>query len=167
MNSRARLPFVFAIAACLVVGSFSTAQAANRSGVVNRFTGTDGIEFVCTSGMSFSVIPNMTRTFTLSGSSSSSVVVTFSGSLSLSSTQNDTGFIRLTIDNQVQGPGDQVPVIGNEDVVSGAVREDGSHSFTWQTGVLRPGPHTARVLWRSDMGSEFCADARSLIVLHR
>jgi hypothetical protein len=32
---------------------------------------------------------------------------------------------------------------------------------------LSSGRHTALIRWRTDLGSEFCVDARSLIILHR
>ena len=39
--------------------------------------------------------------------------------------------------------------------------------FNWQTSALPPGTHTARIQWRTNEGSLFCAGARSLIVLSK
>ena len=71
----------------------------------------------------------------------------------------DTGFVRLTIDGTQQNPG-VVPFVG-----VGETSE--SNAFTWQSQTLAVGSHTARVQWRTDLGSTFCLDARSLIILHR
>jgi hypothetical protein len=105
-------------------------------------------------------VPQMTRTFTLGGSVNDEAVAMFQGSFSLDASGGafDTGFIRLTIDGVQQTPG-VVPVI--------APGGRGTHGFNWQTGALRPGAHTARVQWRTDLGGNFCVDARSLIVLHK
>ena len=102
----------------------------------------------------------MTRAFNITGSASS-VVVTFSGLASLSGSEPfDTGFIRLTIDNAQQTPG------------RGAVHRGGSIAAPRQLhladqAAVTVGAHTARIQWRTDLGSSFCLDARSLIVLHR
>ena len=69
-----------------------------------------------------------------------------------------TGFLRLTIDGVEQSPG-EVPAIAPED--------RGTHGFNWQSKPLTPGSHTVRVQWRTDLGGTLCADARSLIVLHK
>lgn len=150
------------LAACLV-GSLlaaSAAQAApvNRSGAVTKFDGVDEIVQACTNTTSFANVPQMSRTFTISGGASS-VVITFSGSASLSGQQFDTGFVRLMIDNVQQSPG-VVPFV--------AVGEGSdANAFTWQSRPLAVGTHTARLQWRTDLGSSFCLDARSLVVLHR
>ncbi len=69
----------------------------------------------------------------------------------------DTGFLRLLVDGAQQTPG-EVPAVNSND--------RGAHGFNWQTKPLSPGSHTAKVQWRTDLASTFCADARSLIVLH-
>lgn len=51
-----------------------------------------------------------------------------------------------------------VPLTGSDQFGS-------AHGF--KSTPLPPGAHTARVQWRTDLGSEMCVDARSLIVLHR
>lgn len=145
---------------CLVA-SLAPAQAAatNRSGTISKFDGVDEIVEACTTTTSFATVPQMTKAFTISGSASS-VVVTFSGSASLSGSETfDTGFIRLTIDNAQVTPG-VIPFVQVGQNAQG-------HAFTWQTKSLSVGNHTARVQWRTDLGSSFCFDARSLIVLHR
>ncbi len=152
-----------ALAAALLaagfLGTFSDADAAtSRSGTISKFDGVDEIVEACTTRTSFGTVPQMTRTFTISGSASSAVV-TFSGTARLNGTDSDTGFLRLTIDNVEQTPG-VVPFVSE-----GSSSE--SNSFTWQTRSLSVGTHTARIQWRTDLGSTFCLDARSLIILHR
>jgi hypothetical protein len=143
------------LAAGLAAGE---AQAAvSRSGVISKFDGVDEIVEACTTATSFVNVPQMSRTFTVAGGSSS-VVVTFSAAASLSETPFDTGFVRLLIDGQQQSPG-VVPFV--------AAGESGSHAFTWQSRPLAVGSHTARVQYRTDLASQFCVDARSLIILHR
>ena len=148
----------FVLAGCLM--SIGQAQAAtSRSGVISKFDGVDEIVQSCTTTTAFATVPQMTRAFNITGSASS-VVVTFSGSASLSGSEAfDTGFIRLTIDNAQQTPG-EVPFIA-------ADQSSTANSFTWQTKSLAVGAHTARIQWRTDLGSSFCLDARALIVLHR
>jgi hypothetical protein len=148
-------------AGCLIAGiaAFGQAHAAsNRAGQINSFNGVDEIVEACTTSKSFVSVPQMTRPFTVSGTASS-VVVTFSGSASLNGQPFDTGFVRLTIDGTQQNPG-VVPFIG-----VGETSE--ANAFTWQSQTLSVGSHTARVQWRTDLGSSFCVDARSLVILHR
>jgi hypothetical protein len=146
------------VLAVLVSTAIAVAAAVNRSGPVTMFSGRDEIVQACTTGTGFSTIPNMSRTFTVGATGNASVAVMFSGSLSLSGDPLDTGFLRLTIDNVQQTPG-VVPAIGSGEL--------GAHAFNWQTGMLSPGSHTARIQWRTDLHGSFCADARSLIILHR
>ncbi|MEX0816579.1 MAG: hypothetical protein WD027_03990 [Gaiellales bacterium] len=88
------------------------------------------------------------------------VVVMFQGSVRLDDSGGafDTGFVRLTIDGVQQFPG-EIPLIPAGD--------SGSHGFNWQSSGLAPGVHTARIQWRTDLGGNFCVDARSLIILHK
>ena len=166
MNSRTLPAVRLAIAAALTALSLDTAAAGvNRSGSVAKFDGVDGIAYSCTTSQTFTNMPDMTRTFSLPAGGTASVVVMFNAALNLSSSAFDTGFVRLTIDNQVVGPGDQVPVIGAE-TGSPESEEDG-HGFTWQTKPLAAGSHTARISWRTDGGSSLCVDARSMIILHK
>jgi hypothetical protein len=149
------------MAGCLAGGLVTIAQAqaaTSRSGVISKFDGVDEIVQSCTSTTTFATVPQMTRAFNISGAASS-VVVTFSGSASLFGQPFDTGFVRLTIDNVQQTPG-EVPFIA-------ADHSSTANSFTWQTRSLAVGAHTARIQWRTDLGSSFCLDARSLVVLHR
>lgn len=144
---------------CLVASQVRVEAATSRSGTISKFDGVDEIVEACTTTTNFATVPQMTRAFTISGSASS-VVVTFSGSASLSGSETfDTGFIRLTIDNAEVSPG-VIPFVQVGQNAQG-------HAFTWQSKSLGVGNHTARVQWRTDLGSSFCLDARSLIVLHR
>jgi hypothetical protein len=145
------------VLAVLVSTAIAVAAAVNRSGPVTTFNGRDEIVQACTTGTGFSTIPNMSRSFSVGGTGNASVVVMFSGSLSLSGDPLDTGFLRLTIDNVQQTPG-VVPAIGSGEL--------GAQAFNWQTAPLSPGSHTARIQWRTDLNGSFCADARSMIVLH-
>lgn len=156
--STTRLVLAGTLAAGLLAASEATAGAVNsRTGTVGKFAGVDAIIESCTSSQAYVTVPSMTRTFT-QGSPGDEVVVTFQGSASLSGESFDTGFVRLQIDGSTQEPGD-VPLVGLD--------ERGTHGFTWQTRSLSPGSHTARIQWRTDLGSSFCLDARSLVVLHR
>ena len=140
----------------VLAGLIATAVAVaaiNRSGKVTNFAGRDEIVEACTSTTSFQTIPGMTRTFT-QGTGGGAGVIQFSGALSLSGNQFDTGFLRLTIDGVQQGPG-VVPAIG--------ANERGAHAFNWQA-PLAAGSHTARIQWRTDLGGTLCADARSIII---
>lgn len=149
----------FGLAVALVAGLAGAAHAANsRSGAITKFSGVDEIVFACTSTTSFANMPAMSRTFTVGAGSNASVVVTFSGAASLSGEAFDTGFVRLRIDNGTVPPGD-IPLVG--------ANLSGAHGFTWESAPLAPGSHTARIQWRTDLGSSFCVDARSLTVLHK
>jgi|GEM_PF-2845248 len=139
-----------------------TGFAASRTAPVSKFSGVDDVVFECTNSTTFVNMPQMTRTFALGGTTADEVVVMFQGALNLDGAGTfDTGYVRLRIDNAVQGPGDQVPVR------SPGSTETATHGFNWQSSSLSPGSHTARIQWRTDLGSTFCVDARSLIVLHK
>jgi hypothetical protein len=157
MIGQRKLLMALSLVGCLV--AIAQAQAAtSRSGVISKFDGVDEIVEQCTTRTSFGNVPQMSRTFSISGGASS-VVVTFSGAASLFGQPFDTGFVRLTIDNVQQTPG-EVPFVSVD-------QSSNSNSFSWQSASLANGSHTARVQWRTDLGSSFCLDARSLIVLHR
>ncbi len=141
-----------------LVTAVAVQAATSRAAPINSFDGVDEVVEVCTTSSTFVTIPQTTRTFSVGGSVSSAVVAMFQGALSLSGSQFDTGFLRLTVDGVQQTPG-EVPAIGAE--------QRGTHGFNWQTRALSPGTHTARVQWRTDRGSQLCADARSLIVMHK
>jgi hypothetical protein len=152
--------WILVLSGLVLAGLIATAVAVaaiNRAGTVTKFSGRDEIVETCTSATSFQTISAMTRTFT-QGTGGGSVVVQFSGALSLSGGQFDTGFLRLTIDGVQQSPG-VVPAIG--------ANERGAQAFNWQTAPLTAGSHTARIQWRTDLGGTLCADARSMIIFHR
>jgi hypothetical protein len=166
MRRQVGFPVGLALAGCLL-GSLAAAvdqvQAApvSQMGPITKFTSVDEIVEACTNSTTFVNMPSMSRTFTLASSSSDQVVVTFQAAASLSGEEPfDTGYIRLTIDGTAQGPGDGlIPLIGQG--------ERGTHGFTWQSKTLAVGSRTARVQWRTDLGSTFCVDARCLVVLHK
>ena len=137
------------------------AQAAvSRSGVFSKFDGVDEIVFECTNATSFANVPQMARTFTISGSSSSAAVVTFSGSASLSGA-GPRHRLRPAADRRPAAEPGRGAVRSTNDQFSDA------NAFTWQTKPLAVGSHKAQLQWRTDQGSSFCLDARSLVVLHR
>ena len=148
-------PVGVALATYAAIGD---AQAAvSRSGVISKFDGVDeGVE-TCTSAKSHADMPQMSLTFTSSGRGSA--LVTFSGSAGLAGTKFDTGFVRVMVDGQEQSPGEVAFVAVGQ--------ASAANAFTWQTKSLRTGSYAAQVQWRTDQGSEFCVDARSLVVLHR
>lgn len=158
--TKKRVAVLSTLALIGLVAAATAVAAVLRSAPISKFDGVDEIVEACTTTTTFSTIPQMTRTFTLGGSVNDEVVAMFQGSLSLDTAGGafDTGFIRLTIDGAQQSPG-VVPAIGAGD--------RGTHGFNWQSKALTPGSHTARVQWRTDLGSNFCVDARSLIVLHK
>jgi hypothetical protein len=132
--------------------------ATGHKSPITKFTGVDEIVEDCTNSTTYTAMSAMKRTFIVGGSDNGAAVVMFSGSLSLSDEGGpfDTGFIRLTVDGSEQTPG-EVPALG--------VNDRGAHAFNFQTASLAPGKHIARIQWRTDLGSTFCADARSLTVL--
>lgn len=147
------------LSVALVAGLGQCAFAANsRSGVISKFSGVDEIVEACTTTASFANMPAMSRTVTVGAGAASSVVVTFSAAASLFGQAFDTGFVRLRIGNTTVPPGD-IPLIGQG--------QSGAQSFTWQSAPLSPGNYTVRVQWRTDLGSSFCVDARSLTILHK
>lgn len=144
----------------LVVTAAAVEAATGRTALITKFIGIDEIVEVCTTSTTFVNMPQMTRSFSLGGSGNDEVVAMFLGALSLDSAGGpfDTGFLRLTIDGVQQTPG-EIPAIGVDD--------RGTHGFNWQSAPVSHGTHTARVQWRTDLGSNFCVDARSLIVLSK
>lgn len=159
---RANLKSLAALFALL--GLFAAAaesEAASRSAPVSQFSGVDAVVFACTTSTSFVNIPGLNRSFTVSAGAAEEVVTMLQGAFSLSRVSLDTAYVRLLIDNVVQGPGDQVPIKGFDDLGGS------THGFNWQSPPLAPGTHTARVQWRTDQGSNLCVDARSLIILHK
>lgn len=158
MRSYLALSAALALAIGAAAVPKDAAAATSRSGAVSRFIGVDEIVEACTTSGSFVSMPQMIKTFTISGSAASSALITFQGAASLSGHAFDTGFVRLRIDNVVQTPG-EIPLVG--------ANGKGTHGFTWQTAPLAPGAHQARVQWRTDLASSFCVDARSLTILYR
>lgn len=144
--------------AALATAAIALATGVNHSGPVTRFDGRDEILHRCTTGTSFSTMPQMKRNVMLGGTGNKSVAVMFSGSLSLSGDPSDTGFLRLLVDGVQQAP-DVVPAIG--------AGERGAHAFNWQTQQLSPGSHRVKISWRTDLHGSFCVDARSMIILHQ
>ncbi len=150
---------VAGLALALVAGQGHPADAANsRTGSITKFSGVDEIVEACTTTTIYANMPAMSRTVTVGAGAASSVVVTFSAAASLFGEAFDTGFVRLRIGNSTVPPGD-IPFIGQG--------QRGAQSFAWESAPLTPGNYTIRVQWRTDLGSSFCVDARSLTVLHK
>jgi hypothetical protein len=158
MRSYLGLSAALALATGIAAVPPDAGAATNRSGAVSKFIGVDEIVEACTTAGSFVNMPAMVKTFTIGGSAASSALITFQGASSLSGHAFDTGFVRLMVDGKVQTPG-TIPLVGADG--------KGTHGFTWQTSALAPGSHQARVQWRTDLGSSFCVDARSLTILYR
>ena len=159
MRTHVGFPVGLALAGVLL-GPVGDAQAApvNRTAAISKYSGVDEIVEACTNATSFANMPSMSRVLTRAGSGTDEVLVTFQAASSLSGEPFDTGFVQLTIDGVAQGPGD-IPLLGAD--------ERGTHGFTWQSRPLAPGSRMAQVQWRTDLGSTFCVDARSLVVLHK
>lgn len=169
-TSFARLGLAGCLAGSIMAAALGEAAAqtdTRRSAPVNRFAGVEEIVFECTTSDStagFVDMPGMTRNFRLARSGA--VVVMFHAAASLAlgpALTTDTGYVQLQIDGDVQTPGDQIPFISTESTTA----LPAAYSFTWQSERLSSGQHTALIRWRTDQGSEFCVDARSLIILHR
>jgi hypothetical protein len=178
MHTRSGFSMRFVLVGCLAGGliAASVEEAASQTNIqrdapVRKFSGVEEIVFECTTSdatAGFVDMPGMTRSFTLAGSANEEVVVAFhaTASLALAATPgltSDTGYVLLQIDGAVQSPGNQIPFISTES--SSPIIA--AYSFTWQSAPLSPGSHTVLIQWRTDSGSEFCVDARSLIILHR
>jgi hypothetical protein len=157
---RKRLAVFAALALVGLIAVVAAIASTTRSAPISNFSGRDEIVETCTTATTFTNMPHAYRSFTLGGTVNDEVVVMFQASASLGDSEGpfDTGFVRLLIDGVQQGPG-EVPLI--------APGDRGTHGFNWQTASLAPGAHLARVQWRTDLGSNFCVDARSLIVLHK
>ena len=148
-----------AITSAAAMAWLAPAEAAtNRAGAITKFDGVDEIVQVCTNSTTFVNMPSMSRTFTQGGTGSDEVIAQFQASASLSGEDFDTGFVRLQVGSTVQSPG-EVPLI--------SANSQGAHGFTWQTAPVAAGSRTIRVQWRTDLGSTFCVDARSLIIQHK
>ncbi len=145
--------------ACLVAPA---GPAAAQVGNVGKFSSTRAVINDCSISTAFTTIPGMSRNFTLGGSANDEVVVMFQASWSGSPITFDTGFVRLTIDGVVQPTNVSVPAFGGTESSSSF-----THGFNWISQALTPGSHTARIQWRTDLGSTFCVDDRTLVVLHR
>jgi hypothetical protein len=161
VRTKARIALVLVALVVLVATMVTIAGALTSSSApITKFSAVDEVVFECTTSSTFVNMPDMRRNFIFGGSTNDQAMVTFSGSLSLDDSGGtfDTGFIRLRIDGAQQTPG-EVPAIG--------VNERGMHAFSFQTGTLTPGMHTAQIQWRTDLGSSFCVDARSLIILSK
>ena len=142
------------------VSALVASEAWGVTGTAGRFSGTRGVVNQCGITTSFTTIPGMTQTFNLGGTANDEVVVTFQASWSGVTEQFDTAFVRLTIDGAVQPTNVSVPIFGGAEGTN-------THGFTWISGPLSPGNHTARIQWRTDLGSTVCVDDRTLVVLHR
>lgn len=154
-----RSVMVAGLALALVAGLGHRADAANsRNGTITKFSGVDEIVEACTTTTTYANMPAMGRTVTVGAGAASSIVATFSAAASLFGETFDTGFVRLRIGNATVPPGD-IPFVGEG--------QRGAQSFTWESAPLTPGNYTIRVQWRTDLGSSFCVDARSLTVLHK
>jgi hypothetical protein len=161
MNRRRRKAAVVlgaVVLAALASAAIAVATGVNHGGPVTKFDGRDEILHRCTTSTSFSTLPQMNRKFMLGGTGNASVAVMFSGSLSLSGDPSDTGYLRLLVDGVQQAPG-VIPAIG--------AGERGAQAFNWQTKPLAPGSHRVKISWRTDLHGSFCADARSMIMLHQ
>jgi hypothetical protein len=143
----------------LSVSALAASQAWAIDGAASKFSGTRSVINNCSITTSFTTISGMTQAFTVGGTANDEVVVTFTGSFSGTLEQFDTTFVRLTIDNQVQPTNVSVPIFGG-------APSSNTHGFTWISKALTPGSHTARIQWRTDLGSSVCLDDRSLIVFH-
>lgn len=148
----------------LIAVIFATGEvqaATNRQAPISKFNGVDEIVFVCTNSTTFVNVPGLARSFSQGAGAAEEVVAMLQGSFSMNRVSPfDTAFVRLLIDGVVQGPGNQVPIKSSDDFGS-------THGFNWQSRPLAAGAHTAQVQWRTDLGSDLCVDARSLIILHK
>src|SRR4051812_29940784 len=76
------LGLVIASAVVIVAGGVAVGALTNRGAPITRFDGVDEVIEGCTQTTSFKTIPQMTKTFNVSGGTAS-VAVMFSGAFSL------------------------------------------------------------------------------------
>jgi hypothetical protein len=158
---------IAALASVLVAGTIATVAVANaastHSAPITKFAGIDESASQCTNAKTFVNLAQAVRSYTIGGTADNEAVAMFSASMILHPHPDgipDLGEIRLIIDNTLV----QTPV----DVIAlGSTGEQRTVAFNWQTSALPPGTHTARIQWRTNEGSLFCAGARSLIVLSK
>jgi hypothetical protein len=144
------------------------AQAARlRNGAISKFSGVDQTLQVCTTSQSYVNMPDMTRTFIVSGTTSKPAVVLFQGSY-WSASLGDWAVIQLTIDNVPNpGPGSSVFLYMFAADGDGYGSQFTSHGFNFQTNNLPPGSHTARIRWRAiGTDAQVCIGSRSMLVLY-
>ena len=143
----------------IAVWTLAANDALAIGGGVTKFDGTKAVINNCSITTAFQTISGMTQTFTLGGTANDEVVVMFQATWSGQTDPFDTAFVRLTIDNLEQPTNVSVPIFGGG---NGSF----THGFNWISKTLTPGNHTARIQWRTDLGSFLCVDDRSLVVLH-
>jgi hypothetical protein len=152
-----RIGLTGALALALTTLGFNASAA---DGGVSKFTGVKQVVNNCSVTTAFQTMNGMTQTFTTGGTSGDEVVVMFQATFSGVLDTFDTVFVRLTIDNTVQPTNVSVPIFGG---ANGSF----THGFNWISKALPPGNHTARIQWRTDLGSSACVDDRSLVILHQ
>jgi hypothetical protein len=130
-----------------------------------RADAVDATTFVCTTGGTFTDMPEMSATFRLGGRAAQPVIVLFEGEWGGPSFTEGTGaFIRLAIDGVVQTPVD----VGVERRPTGTPDDLETHGFNFVSDPLAPGTHTATIQWRGTTTSgQVCVQDRSMIVLHK
>ena len=153
---------MFVAVAMLGVAVGVAAEAATlRSAPISRFDSADTTISVCTNTTTFVNLPDMARTFSIGGSVNEEAVVMVQGTFALNDSSvgspSDSGVIQLTVDGVAQIAAPAI-VYANH---------GGTHGFNFITGALRPGNHTARIQWRTDLGGSMCVGARTLVVLHK
>ena len=154
-NRHVRLAGALALAVCTLAAN----EALAIGGGVTKFDGTKAVINNCSISTNFQTISGMTQTFALGGTTNDEVVVMFQATWSGQTDPFDTAFVRLTIDGVEQPTNVSVPIFGGG---NGSF----THGFNWISKALTPGSHTARIQWRTDLGSFLCVDDRSLVVLH-
>ena len=153
-------PWVFVVILTLAVfGAVQLVRAA--TGGISGSPGTkydavQATDSVSTDSESYALMPNMTVGFATSSQAPAVVIISSSprGVRNL-----NCGYImRLKVDGVIESA--EIPVL---------LAEVDSRSFTFVTGSLSPGSHTANIEWRVAAGftSLGCADVRSMVVMHQ
>jgi len=163
MLKRKRARFMGVLLMALVALGTAAYAIASTSTGAGQIRGFDGVQvtglpdFACTSSLPFEDMPGMSLRFTLLRRGA--VVVLFQGQFGgFSSTADNRVGLRFTIDGAIVG---SAIAIGSD---PGAGL--GTFGYNAYSIPLKPGTHTAKVLWHTfPTKATSCVEERSLIVL--
>jgi hypothetical protein len=126
---------------------------------------------VSTTSTTYVNVPDMSVSFTISGTASTCIVVSYTaevytGSDPNSLIGNEVMFVRARLDGAVVGFPAEAQFEGDSD-------EDGdgawarAHAFNFVFPNVAPGAHTLRIQWRSIFGGTVVTHRRTAVVYHK